>query len=128
MVITKKEEEKKAILDLGRRSECKDRHCSMSSLSQCYRTQERYPSHSLLHPLCLLFINPYCSCIVTRGGVCNEILPDPEGNPEGFPEGSGNFSLYTPTQVTIQSFSITSTSQYFLVLTPCLEGNICSRS
>ena len=35
---------------------------------------------------------------------------------EGFPEGSGDISLYTPTQVTIQSFSITSTSEYFLVL------------
>ena len=29
------------------------------------------------------------------------------------PEGSGNILLCTPTQVTIQSFSITSTSQYF---------------
>ena len=38
--------------------------------------------------------------------------------PLGFPKGSGNFSSYTPTQVTIQSFSITSTSQFFLVLTP----------
>ena len=24
-----------------------------------------------------------CNCIVTRGGVYDEILPDPEGNPEG---------------------------------------------
>ena len=38
--------------------------------------------------------------------------------PEGFPEGSGDISSYTPTRVTIQSFSITSTSQYFLVLGP----------
>ena len=45
----------------------------------------------------------YCNCIVTKGGVNNEILPEPEG----FPEGSGNISLYPPTQVTIQSFSIT---------------------
>ena len=37
---------------------------------------------------------------------------------EGFPEGSGKISSYTPTQVTLQSISITSTSQYFLVLTP----------
>ena len=44
-----------------------------------------------------------CNCIVTRGGVYDEILPEPEG----FPEGSGNISLYTPTRVTIQSFSIT---------------------
>ena len=51
----------------------------------------------------------YCNCIVTRGGVYNEILPEPEG----FPESSGNISLYTLTRVTIQSFSITSTGQYF---------------
>ena len=56
----------------------------------------------------------YCNCIVTRGGVYHEILPEPEG----FPEGSGNISSYTLTQVTIQQFSITSTSQYFLVLIP----------
>ena len=24
-----------------------------------------------------------CNCIVTRGGVYDEILPEPEGNPEG---------------------------------------------
>ena len=30
------------------------------------------------------------------------------------PEGSGNISLYTPTQITIQSFSINSASQYFM--------------
>ena len=30
--------------------------------------------------------------------------------PEGFPEGSGDISSYTPTQVTIQEFSITSIS------------------
>ena len=55
-----------------------------------------------------------CNCIVTRGGVYNEILPEPEG----FSEGSGNFSSYPLTHATIQSFSITSTGQYFLVLTP----------
>ena len=54
-------------------------------------------------------------CIVTQVGVYNEILPEPEGNAEGFPEGSGDISSYTPIRVTIQSFSITSTSQYFLV-------------
>ena len=61
-----------------------------------------------------------CNCIVTRGEVYDEILPEPEGNPEGgaggqslraepkgFPEGSGNISSYTPTRVTIQSFPIT---------------------
>ena len=32
----------------------------------------------------------------------------PRAEPDGFPEGSGNISLYTPTGVTIQSFSITS--------------------
>ena len=25
----------------------------------------------------------YCNCIVTRGGVYDEILPEPEGNPKG---------------------------------------------
>ena len=39
----------------------------------------------------------------------------PRAEPEGFPEGSGDISSYTPTLVTIQSFSITSTSEYFLV-------------
>ena len=61
-------------------------------------------------------------CIVTRVRVYDEILPEPSGNPSappsGFRSGSGNISSYTPTQITIQSFSITSTSQYFLVLTP----------
>ena len=42
--------------------------------------------------------------------------------PEGFPEGSGDILSYTSTLVTIQSFSITSTSEYFLVF--WLEGNI----
>ena len=56
----------------------------------------------------------YCNCIVARGGVNDEISPEPEG----FPEGSGDISSYTLTQVTIQSFSITSTSQYFLVFGP----------
>ena len=41
--------------------------------------------------------------------------------PEGFPEGSGDISSYTPTLVTIQSFSITSTSEYFFVFGPPLE-------
>ena len=38
----------------------------------------------------------------------------PRAEPEEFLEGSGDISSYTPTQVTIQSFSIISTSQYFL--------------
>ena len=29
----------------------------------------------------------YCNCIVTRGGVYDEILPEPEGNPEGGARG-----------------------------------------
>ena len=63
---------------------------------------------------CPTLLGVYCNCIVTREGVCDEILPEPVG----FPEGSGNISSYTQTQVKIQSFSITSTSQYVLVLTP----------
>ena len=43
-------------------------------------------------------------------------------DPEGFPSGSGDISLYTPTRVKIQSFSISSTSQYFLVLGPPEEA------
>ena len=58
-----------------------------------------------------------CNCIVTREGVYNEILPEAEGNPEGgargISRGLRQFSSYTPTQVKIQSYSITSTSQYF---------------
>ena len=40
----------------------------------------------------------------------------PRAEAEGFPEGSGDISSYIPTLVTIQSFSITSTSEYLLVL------------
>ena len=40
----------------------------------------------------------YCNCVVTRGGVYDEILPEPEG----FPEGSGDISSYTPPLVTTQ--------------------------
>ena len=35
----------------------------------------------------------------------------PRAEPEGFPEGSGDISLYTPPLVTMQSFSITSTKE-----------------
>ena len=45
----------------------------------------------------------------------------PRAEPEGFPEGSGDILSYTPTLVTIQSFSITSTSEYFLVFGLPLE-------
>ena len=38
-----------------------------------------------------------------RGGLYDEIEPEPEGNPEG----SGYISLYILTQVTIKTFSIT---------------------
>ena len=31
---------------------------------------------------------PYCNCIVTRGGVYDEISPEPEGNPEGCPQSN----------------------------------------
>ena len=42
----------------------------------------------------------------------------PRAEPEGFPEGSDDILSYGPTQVIIQSFAITSTSQYFFVLAP----------
>ena len=29
----------------------------------------------------------YCNCIVTRGGLYDEILPEPKGNPEGGAQG-----------------------------------------
>ena len=38
-----------------------------------------------------------------------------------FPEGLGDILSYTPTLVTIQSFSITSTREYFFVFGPPLE-------
>ena len=46
---------------------------------------------------------------------------NPRAEPEGFPDGSGDISSYTPTLVTIQSFSITSTNEYFLVFGLPLE-------
>ena len=46
----------------------------------------------------------------------------PRAEPKGFTESSDDISSYTPTQVTIQSFSISSTSQYFLVLGPPEEA------
>ena len=45
----------------------------------------------------------------------------PREIPRAEPEGSGDISLYNPTLVTIQSFSITSTSEYFFVFGPPLE-------
>ena len=46
----------------------------------------------------------------------------PRAESEGFLVGSGDISLYTRTRVTIQSFSITSIKQYFLVLGPPEEA------
>ena len=51
-----------------------------------------------------ILLRVVCNCIVTRVRVYDEILPEPEGNAKG---GARRIS-----------FSITSTSQYFLVLTP----------
>ena len=48
---------------------------------------------------------------MTKGGIYNEILPEPEGNPEGKAQG---ISLYFLTQVTIQTFSITNPALTFL--------------
>ena len=48
----------------------------------------------------------------------------PRAEPDGFPEGSGNISLYTPTRVTIQSFSITSTSQWSWFRTNISQNNL----
>ena len=48
----------------------------------------------------------YMLCIIMRVG---EILP------EGNPEGSGDISLYISTLVTKQTFSITSTCEFFLI-------------
>ena len=38
----------------------------------------------------------------------------PRAKPEGYPEGSGYISLYIPTQITIQTFSITTPALSFL--------------
>ena len=38
----------------------------------------------------------------------------PRAKPQGFPEGSGYISSYIPTQVTIQTFSITTPALPFL--------------
>ena len=88
---------------------------TLHSDSWCHFTLLYYFAYCILNIIFhIAYYMQYCNCIVTRGGVSDEILPEPKG----FPEGSGNVSSYTPTQITIQSFSITSTSQYFLVLTP----------
>ena len=42
------------------------------------------------------------NCIVTRGGVYNEILPDPEGNPEGGVQGISRLeSQYSLSQLSL---------------------------
>ena len=83
----------------------------ISANRNCFKFCFQYRQSSLVcFQLKFIIFIKYCNCIVRR----NEILPEPEG----FPEGSGNISSYTLTQVTIQSFSITSTSQYFFILTP----------
>ena len=35
----------------------------------------------------IVYLKVHCNCIVTRGGVYNEILPEPEGNPKGRARG-----------------------------------------
>ena len=57
----------------------------------------------------------YCYCILTRWWVYDEISPESKGFPEGF-KLIEDMSSYTPTQVTIMSFSITSTSQCSFLL------------
>ena len=60
---------------------------------------------------------------MTRGGVYDEISPKLEGNSEGGDQGI--------SQVTIQSFSIVSTSKYFHILGPpeeatsIMKGQFC---
>ena len=37
--------------------------------------------------VCIFAKKKYCNCIVTRGGVYDEISPEPKGNPEGGARG-----------------------------------------
>ena len=84
------------------------------------------------------------NCIMTRGGVFDEILPEPEGNPDGRAQGISRglrqyFIVYPDSSISrIDSVSF----QYFLVLTSiglclgsfksslgntlCLKGNIAT--
>ena len=66
--------------------------------------------------------NIHCNCIVTRGGVYDEILPEPEGNPEGGgrDRASQYFLVLASRGLCHGSF------KSLLVNTRCLEGNIAT--
>ena len=60
----------------------------------------------------------YCNCIVTRGGVYDEILPDPEGNPEGGAEGSlchGSFKSSLGNTLCLEDNIATVIFQYSII-------------
>ena len=64
----------------------------------CEEGEEILKQEERIIGLCLVYAKAShyqndCNRIVTRGGVYAEILPEPEG----FPEGSGNISSYTLT-------------------------------
>ena len=45
------------------------------------------PQYIKDHLKSIISLPPDCNCIVTRGGVYDEISPEPEGNPEGGARG-----------------------------------------
>jgi hypothetical protein len=66
---------------------------------------------------------------VTRGRIYDEIKPEPKGKADGFPDGSGSLSLYIPTRVTIQTFSITTPALSFLEINiGRVDSPYCSNS